>query len=47
MVSIGSMSTRAIERQDAAIQACAGDAKARLSDEQRRAIEHITGRERI
>ncbi|RVM17907.1 Ti-type conjugative transfer relaxase TraA [Sinorhizobium meliloti] len=38
---------RAIERQDGAIQAGAGDATARLSDEQRRAIEHITGRERI
>ncbi|MBB4653386.1 Ti-type conjugative transfer relaxase TraA [Aminobacter niigataensis] len=38
---------RAIERQDAAIQRSAGDASARLSDEQRRAIEHITGRERI
>jgi len=38
---------RAMERQDAAIQAGAGDATARLSDEQRRAIEHITGRERI
>ena len=38
---------RAIDRQDAAIQRSAGDASARLSDEQRRAIEHITGRERI
>ena len=38
---------RAIERQDAAIQRSAGDASARLSDEQRAAIEHITGRERI
>lgn len=38
---------RAIERQDAAIQQSAGDATARLSDEQRRAIEHITGPERI
>ena len=44
---------RAIERQDAAIQRSAGgtspagDATARLSDEQRRAIEHITGPERI
>jgi Ti-type conjugative transfer relaxase TraA len=38
---------RAIERQDAAIQRSAGDASARLSDEQRRAIEHITGPERI
>jgi len=38
---------RAIERQDAAIQQSAGDASARLSDEQRRAIEHITGPERI
>jgi len=38
---------RAIERQDAAIQRSAGDASARLSDEQRAAIEHITGPERI
>ncbi|MCQ9147714.1 Ti-type conjugative transfer relaxase TraA [Ochrobactrum sp. BTU2] len=38
---------RALERQDAAIQASAGDSSARLSDEQRRAIEHITGPERI
>ncbi|MGE6699649.1 Ti-type conjugative transfer relaxase TraA [Hyphomonas sp. NPDC076900] len=38
---------RAIERQDAAIQRSAGDMTARLSDEQRRAIEHITGPERI
>ena len=38
---------RAIERQDAAIQRSAGDASARLSDEQRGAIEHITGSERI
>ena len=38
---------RAIERQDAAIQRSAGDASARLSDEQRAAIEHVTGRERI
>ncbi|MBQ0711305.1 Ti-type conjugative transfer relaxase TraA [Ochrobactrum sp. AP1BH01-1] len=38
---------RAIERQDAAIQRSAGDASARLSDEQRRAIEHIAGPERI
>lgn len=37
----------ALERQDAAIQASAGDSSARLSDEQRRAIEHITGPERI
>ncbi len=37
----------AIERQDAAIQRSAGDVSARLSDEQRRAIEHITGPERI
>ena len=37
----------AIERQDAAIQRSAGDASARLSDEQRRAIGHITGPERI
>lgn len=38
---------RAIDRQDAAIQRSAGDASARLSDEQRAAIEHITGPERI
>ncbi|MGY4456040.1 hypothetical protein ACVWZR_010764, partial [Bradyrhizobium sp. i1.3.1] len=38
---------RAIGAQDAAIQRSAGDATARLSDEQRRAIEHITGPERI
>ena len=50
---------RAIERQDAAIQrsaggtsaaggtSTAGDASARLSDQQRAAIEHVTGRERI
>ncbi|OQM74096.1 Ti-type conjugative transfer relaxase TraA [Manganibacter manganicus] len=38
---------RAIERQDVAIQRTAGDASARLSDEQRRAIEHVTGPERI
>jgi len=38
---------RAIERQDAAIQRSAGDASARLSDQQRAAIEHVTGRERI
>ncbi|OYW61631.1 MAG: Ti-type conjugative transfer relaxase TraA [Rhizobiales bacterium 12-68-15] len=39
--------SQAIDRQDAAIQQSAGDASARLSDEQRRAIEHITGPERI
>lgn len=38
---------RAIGAQDAAIQRSAGDASARLSDEQRRAIGHITGPERI
>ncbi|WP_247998059.1 Ti-type conjugative transfer relaxase TraA [Brucella tritici] len=38
---------RAIERQDAAIQRSAGDASARLSDEQRNAIAHITGPEQI
>lgn len=38
---------QAIERQNAAIQRSAGDVSARLSDEQRRAIEHITGPERI
>lgn len=38
---------RAIAAQDAAIQRSAGDMTARLSDEQRAAIEHITGPERI
>ena len=38
---------RAIAAQDAAIQRSAGDITARLSDEQRAAIEHVTGRERI
>lgn len=38
---------RAIATQDTAIQRSAGDATARLSDEQRRAIEYVTGRERI
>ncbi|WCA60500.1 Ti-type conjugative transfer relaxase TraA [Agrobacterium tumefaciens] len=38
---------RAIEKQDAAIRASAENAPARLSDEQRHAIEHITGPERI
>lgn len=38
---------RAIGVQDAAIQKSAGDLSAGLSDEQRRAIEHITGPERI
>ena len=38
---------RAIGAQDAAIQLRAGDASAGLSDEQRGAIEHITGPERI
>ena len=38
---------QAIGAQDAAIQKSAGDPSARLSDEQRRAIEHITGPERI
>ena len=37
---------RAIGAQDAAIQRGSGDASARLSDEQRRAIGHITGPER-
>lgn len=37
----------AIGRQDAAIQKASGDASARLSDEQRQAIEHVTGPERI
>ena len=44
---------RAIERQDAAIQKSSGgtsaasDVSARLSDEQRQAIEYVTGSERI
>ncbi|KJF70995.1 conjugal transfer protein TraA (plasmid) [Agrobacterium arsenijevicii] len=38
---------RAIEKQDNAIRASAGDVSARLSDEQRHAIEHITGPEHI
>ena len=38
---------RAIAAQDAAIARGAGDASARLSDEQRAAISHITGAERI
>jgi Ti-type conjugative transfer relaxase TraA len=38
---------RAIERQDAAIQRSASDMTAGLSAEQRGAIEHITGPERI
>jgi Ti-type conjugative transfer relaxase TraA len=38
---------RAIGRQDEAIQRSVGDASAGLSAEQRRAIEHITGPERI
>jgi len=37
----------AIGRQDAAIQKASGDGAARLSDEQRQAIEHVTGPERI
>ncbi|NTH22787.1 Ti-type conjugative transfer relaxase TraA, partial [Rhizobium rhizogenes] len=38
---------RAMERQDAAIRKSSGDLSAGLSDEQRHAIEHITGPERI
>ena len=38
---------RAMERHDDAIRKSAGDPSARLSDEQRHAIEHITGPERI
>ena len=38
---------RAIGAQDAAIQRASGDASARLSDEQRQAIGHVTGPERI
>lgn len=39
--------TRAIGRQDEAIQKGSGDPSAGLSDEQRRAIEYVTGPERI
>ncbi len=38
---------RAMERQDVAIRKSAGNPSAGLSDEQRHAIEHITGPERI
>ncbi|MDX0500812.1 Ti-type conjugative transfer relaxase TraA [Sinorhizobium medicae] len=38
---------QAMERQDDAIGRSSGDETARLSDEQRRAIEHITGPDRI
>lgn len=38
---------RAMERQDDAIRRSSGDVMAGLSDEQRSAIEHITGPERI
>ncbi|MGK9286651.1 Ti-type conjugative transfer relaxase TraA [Sinorhizobium meliloti] len=38
---------RAMERQDVAIRISAGNPSAGLSDEQRHAIEHITGPERI
>ncbi|MCM3468401.1 AAA family ATPase, partial [Staphylococcus lugdunensis] len=38
---------QAVERQDNAIRKSAGDPSAGLSDEQRHAIEHITGPERI
>ncbi|MCF1485574.1 Ti-type conjugative transfer relaxase TraA [Allorhizobium ampelinum] len=38
---------QAIEKQDVAIRRSAGDVSARLSDEQRRAILHITGSERV
>lgn len=38
---------QAIAKQDAAIRTSSGDSSARLSDEQRRAIEHITGPERV
>lgn len=38
---------RAIAKQDAAIRTSSGDTSARLSDEQRQAIEHITGPERV
>jgi Ti-type conjugative transfer relaxase TraA len=37
----------AIERQNASIQRSVGDPSAGLSDEQRRAIEHVTGPEKI
>lgn len=38
---------QALTRQDAALRRSSGDASARLSDEQRHAIKHITGPERI
>lgn len=38
---------RAMQRQDDAIRRSSGEDTARLSDEQRQAIEHITGPERI
>lgn len=38
---------QAIAKQDAAIRTSSGDSSARLSDEQRQAITHITGPERI
>lgn len=38
---------QAIAKQDAALSTSANDSSSRLSDEQRRAIEHITGPERI
>ncbi|TRA94408.1 MULTISPECIES: Ti-type conjugative transfer relaxase TraA [Rhizobium/Agrobacterium group] len=38
---------RAMERQDAAIRKSSGDLSAGLSDEQRHAIEHVAGPERI
>ncbi len=47
MASIAGMSKRAIGAQNAAIQKSAGDPAAGLSAEQRGAIEHITGPERI
>jgi len=38
---------QAIAKQDASLRTSSGDNSARLSDEQRQAIEHITGPERI
>jgi len=38
---------QALTQQDAALRRSSGDASARLSDEQRHAIKHITGPERI
>ncbi|QFT29556.1 Mobilization protein A [Labrenzia sp. THAF82] len=47
MVSLESSMVERAQRMHAALQRGAGDTSARLSDEQRGAIAHITGRERI